>query len=95
MAADSARLLASNYLEPFVSRLHDPYQVALVSYALLVAGSNVRNEAFTKLDSIKRVGANPIFRRFSVAFLFAFLEAFVTLDILCGLQVNTRTGRVR
>ena len=54
--ADSARLLATNYLEPFVNRLEDPFQVALVSYALLVAGSNVRNEAFTRLDEIKRVG---------------------------------------
>ena len=56
MEADSARLLATNYLEPFVNRLEDPFQVALVSYALLVAGSNVRNEAFTRLDQIKRVG---------------------------------------
>ena len=56
MEADSARLLATNYLEPFVNRLEDPFQVALLSYALLVAGSNVRNEAFTRLDEIKRVG---------------------------------------
>ncbi len=63
MAADNAKLLAMEYLEPLIGDLRDPYQTALVAYALLASGSNKRNEVFNKLDGMKKTGEShyPLF----------------------------------
>ena len=42
------------YLEPLVSEVEDPYELAILTYALEVVGSNKRTDAFLKLDRIKR-----------------------------------------
>lgn len=53
---DQAKALALEYIGRYVQDLKDPYQTALISHALNVANSNERNDAFKKLDSMKRVG---------------------------------------
>ncbi len=44
----------SSYLERAVSRLTDPYEVAIVTYALTLANSPAKESAFNGLHKIKR-----------------------------------------
>ena len=53
-AADTAKGAARAYLEQFVYELEDPYQMALVTYALTVANSNQRTNAFVRLEAMRR-----------------------------------------
>ena len=46
------------YLEQFIYELEDSYQMALVTYALTVANSNQRTNAFARLDKMKKTGWN-------------------------------------
>ncbi|XP_055943633.1 CD109 antigen-like [Argiope bruennichi] len=50
----NAKNLAVKYLERRLPQLQDPYQVALVTYALLEAGSVDAEVGFNKLDVMKR-----------------------------------------
>ena len=51
---DAAKSKARQYLEPLVSQVEDPYELAILTYALETVGSNKRNDAYLKLDKIKR-----------------------------------------
>ncbi len=53
---DDAKLMAMQYLEQFIPELVDPFQTSLVAYALSVANSKNRNEAFNRLHKMRRVG---------------------------------------
>ncbi|XP_035214873.1 CD109 antigen-like isoform X2 [Stegodyphus dumicola] len=50
----NAKNLAVRYLERKLRHLEDPYQVAIVTFALLEAGSVEAEVGFNKLDSLKR-----------------------------------------
>lgn len=50
----NARSLATKYLEQVLPHLRDPYQLAIVTYALLEAGSVEAEVGFNKLDEIKK-----------------------------------------
>ncbi|XP_054721683.1 CD109 antigen-like [Uloborus diversus] len=50
----TAKNLAVKYLERRLPSLQDPYQVAIVTYAILDAGSAEAEVGFNKLDQIKR-----------------------------------------
>ena len=50
---DNARSAALKYLEPRVAEMTDPFQTALVTYALHVADSARKSDAFRKLDRMK------------------------------------------
>ena len=43
-----------SYLERVLSYLSDPYEMALVTYALTLANSAAKETAFGKLNSLKR-----------------------------------------
>lgn len=50
----TAKSLAVKYLERRLPRIIDPYQVAIVTHALLEAGSIEAEVGFNKLDHMKR-----------------------------------------
>lgn len=50
----TAKSLAVKYLERKLPRITDPYQVAIVTHALLEAGSIEAEVGFNKLDHMKR-----------------------------------------
>ncbi|GIY90987.1 hypothetical protein CDAR_123091 [Caerostris darwini] len=50
----NAKNMAVRYLERRLPQLRDPYQVALVTYALLEAGSVEAEVGFNRLDSMKK-----------------------------------------
>ncbi|CAH1779511.1 unnamed protein product [Owenia fusiformis] len=50
---ESAKTLAVKYLNDFVQDISDPLQMALVTYALDVANSVKRNDAFKRLEAMK------------------------------------------
>ncbi|OQV18018.1 putative CD109 antigen [Hypsibius exemplaris] len=49
-----ARTAAVRYLERVLDLLFDPYEVAIVTYALTVVDSHLKDAAFDKLDQMKR-----------------------------------------
>lgn len=63
---DAARTRAIQYLEMFVDDLEDPFQTALVTYALTVGNSNMRNEAFDKLARMKQRGEPQFYNLLSI-----------------------------
>lgn len=52
---------AVNYLERQLPQLKDPYAIAIVTYALLEAGSNVAESGYNLLDSIKRDAEGAVY----------------------------------
>ena len=53
-----ARTAAVRYLERVLDLLFDPYEVAIVTYALTVVDSHLKDAAFEKLDGLKRSYGN-------------------------------------
>jgi hypothetical protein len=49
-----ARMAAVRYLERVLDLLFDPYEIAIVTYALTVVDSPMKDAAFEKLDGQKR-----------------------------------------
>ena len=52
-ASASAINDAIRYVNEFLHKMDDPYQMALVTYALTTAMTSSRTEAFTKLYNMK------------------------------------------
>ncbi|XP_047481542.1 CD109 antigen-like [Penaeus chinensis] len=52
--ANNARIQAVRYLERELRNIRDPYEVAIVAYALSVSNSVEKEAAFNQLDRIKR-----------------------------------------
>ena len=53
VAVDTAKKNAIDYLETFLSEMTDPFQTSIVAYALAVANSNKRNDAFYRLQALQ------------------------------------------
>lgn len=54
MRISTAKSLAVRYLEKKLPAITDPYQVAIVTHALLEAGSIEAEVGFNKLEQLKR-----------------------------------------
>ncbi len=64
-AASSAINSAIKYVNEFLTKLEDPYQTALVTYALTTAQASSRTEAFELMYKMKRSGKPEIFNYYS------------------------------
>ena len=48
-----AKMAATRYLERVLDQLFDPYEIAIVTYALTIVNSPAKDAAFEKLDGLK------------------------------------------
>ena len=51
---EAAKASARAYLESFIYEIEDAYQMTLVTYALTVANSNQRINAFNRMEAMKK-----------------------------------------
>ena len=57
---ENAKTEAILYVERHLNEIHDPFQAALVTYALDIADSSSRQQAYNKLMTMKRSGVYRI-----------------------------------
>lgn len=53
-----AKMTGTRYLERVLDQLYDPYEIAIVTYALTIVNSPSKDAAFEKLDGLKNTLGN-------------------------------------